>query len=286
MFGFRSDGKKLKKIDPIIRFTSYIMKKRYDAQVEMVKEVRCEEIDAFIKENLNKGIKYTYMHIVIASLVRMYALRPKLNRFVMNGRVYHRNQIFVSFAVKKHLDDNSDETTIKLSFTGKETLYQIKEKIDTAIAKNMGKSSSNSTDRFASLLTKIPHFILNPVISFLMWLDKVGAMPKFIINLSPFHTSCFLTNMKSIGTGYVYHHLYDFGTTGLFVGMGKEKYEPCVDLFGKLEVGKVMKLGLVIDERICDGLYYAKSIRVAHKYLQNPKLLETPLETLPVDPEA
>ena len=92
--------------------------------------------------------------------------------------------------------------------------------------------------------------------------------------------------MKSIGTGYVYHHLYDFGTTGLFVGMGKEKYEPCVDLFGNLEVGKVMKLGLVIDERICDGLYYAKSIRVAHKHLQNPKLLETSLETLPVDPEA
>ena len=91
--------------------------------------------------------------------------------------------------------------------------------------------------------------------------------------------------MKSIGTDYVYHHLYDFGTTGLFVAMGKEKYQPCVDLFGNLEVGKVMKLGLVIDERICDGLYYAKSLRVATKHIQNPSLLEKGLDQVLADPE-
>lgn len=286
MFGFRSDGKKLKRIDPIIRITSYIMKRRYDAQVEMVKDIRCEKMDEFIKQKADEGIKYTYMHLVIAALVRMYALRPKLNRFVMNGRIYHRNKIFVSFVVKKHLDDNSDETTVKLEFTGKESLIEIKDMIDTEIAKNKGKTASNGTDRLASLFLKIPHFILNPVLSFVIWLDKINCLPKFIIKLSPFHTSFFLTNMKSLGTGYIYHHLYDFGTTGLFVAMGKERFEPCVDIFRNLEVGKVMKLGLVIDERICDGLYYAKSIRVGTKHIENPSLLETPLTELPVDPEA
>ena len=127
MFGFRSDGKKLKKIDPIIRFTSYIMKKRYDAQVEMVKDVRCENLDAFIKEQLAQGVKYTYMHVVIAAIIRMYATRPKLNRFVMSGQIYRREKIYISFAVKKHLDDSSDETTIKIGFTGKESLMQIKD---------------------------------------------------------------------------------------------------------------------------------------------------------------
>lgn len=286
MFGYRSDGKKLKKIDPIIRFTSYVMKKRYDAQVEMLKEIRCEEIDKFIKAKLAEGIKYTYMHIFIAGIVRMYATRPKLNRFVMNGRIYRRNNICVSFAIKKHLSDESEETTIKLEFTGKETLFEIKEMIDREISANSVEEAENQTDKFARRLLKLPHFILNPAFGTVKLMDKWGMLPKSIIKLSPFHTSCFVTNMKSIGTGFVYHHLYDLGTTGLFVSIGKERFEPCIDMFGNVEVGKVIKLGLVVDERICDGLYYAKSIRVGTRCISNPTLLEQPLEDLPVDPEA
>lgn len=286
MFGFRSDGKKLKRIDPILRFTSYIMKKRYDAQVEMVKDLRCEEIDKYIKRKLEEGIKFTYMHIMIAGLVRMYALRPKLNRFVMSGRIYGRKKIYIAFAVKKRLTDDADETTIKIAFTGKETLLEIKDMIDEQIAKNAQITAENNTDKLVKKLLKLPHFILNPAIGFLKYLDKIGALPKSILEVSPFHTSCFVTNMKSIGTNYVYHHLYEFGTTGLFVAIGKERFEPCIDLFGNVEVGKVAKLGLVIDERICDGLYYAKSIRVGSQYIQNPSLLEEPLTELPADPEA
>lgn len=285
MFGYRNDGKKLKNIDPILRFTSYAMKKRYDAQVEMVKDIRCEEIDKFIKEKLAEGVKYTYMHIIIAGIVRMYASRPKLNRFVMNGRIYGRKKIFVSFAIKRHLSDEGEETTLKLAFTGKETLAEIKDMIDGEIALNSVNNAENKTDKFARSLLKLPHVILNPAFGTIKLMDKWGMLPKSLIALSPFHTSCFVTNMKSIGTGYVYHHLYDLGTTGLFVSIGKERFEPCIDMFGNVEVGKVLKLGLVVDERICDGLYYAKSIRVGTRCISNPRLLEQPLEDLPVDPE-
>lgn len=286
MFGFRSDGKKLKKVDPILRFTSYVMKKRYDSQVEMVKDIRCEEIDRFIKERLAQGIKYTYMHVFIAGIVRMYALRPKLNRFVMNGRIYRREKIYISFAIKRHLSDEGEETTLKIGFTGKETLLEIKDMIDSEIAKNSADNVENKTDKFARGFLKMPHFILNPAFGMVKLMDKWGILPKSVIELSPFHTSCFVTNMKSIGAGYVYHHLYDLGTTGLFVAIGKERFEPCIDMFGNVEVGKVVKLGLVVDERICDGLYYSKSVRVGSKYISNPSLLEEPLEELPVDPEA
>lgn len=286
MFGFRSDGKKLKKVDPIIRFTTYIMPKRYDAQVEMVKEIRCEEMDKYIREKNEQGIKLSYMHIVIAGLVRMYALRPKLNRFVMSGRVYRRNKIYISFTIKQKLIDDADEATIKIAFTGHESLMQIKDMIDTEIAKNVKSLDKNSTVKTANGFLKLPHFILKPTLGFVKWLDKCGMMPKKIIEASPFHTSCFLTNMKSIGTNFVYHHIYDFGTTGLFVSMGKEKYEPCIDAFGKYEIGKVMKLGLVIDERLCDGLYYAKAIKIGTKHIQNPRLLEEGLKEVYTDPNA
>lgn len=285
MFGFRSDGKKLKHIDPVIRFTSYIMPKRYDAEVSMEKMIRCEPIDEFIKEKAKEGIKYNYMHIVIAGLVRMYALRPKLNRFIMSGRIYARKGIFISFSVKKRLTDDADETVVKIEFTGKETLLEIKEKVDAEIAKVQGVDKVGGTDKFAATFLKLPHFILKPIIGFLKWTDKIGMMPKSVIKVSPFHTSCFLTNMKSISNEFVYHHIYDFGTTGQFIAMGKERLEPIVNQYEEIEKAKIMRLGFVVDERVCDGLYYAKAVKIGTNAIQNPKSLEIPLDEVLVDPD-
>jgi len=36
-------------------------------------------------------------------------------------------------------------------------------------------------------------------------------------------------------------------------------------------------LGLTIDERVADGYYYSKTIRLLRHLLENPELLETPL---------
>lgn len=283
MFGFRNDGKKLKNIDPIIRLTSYIMPQRNDAMVSLEKEINCEKIDEFIREKINDGIKISYMHIVIAGLVRMLALRPRLNRFIMSGRVYARKKIYVSFAVKKHLDDNADETTIKVGFSGHESLYEIKNIIDEEIKKSNVIKQETKTDKLAKKLLKLPHFILNPAVIFLKWLDRIGLLPKSIIEASPFHTSVFVTNMKSIGTEHVVHHIYNFGTTGIFVSMGKEKMQVGIDENDNFKKMKVMKLGVVIDERLCDGFYSARSLKVVSKHIQNPKLLEQGLQEVGED---
>ena len=149
--------------------------------------------------------------------------------------------------------------------------------IDEQILGNKDVSNNNDTDKTAKLLRKVPNWLTKAVVKFLMWLDKHNSMPKGIVKVSPFHTSCFLTNMKSLSTDYVYHHLYDFGTTSMFVGLGKERKEPTVNAeTNELEVGKVLRIGVVIDERICDGFYYAKSIKLIKKFLNNPKLLEEP----------
>lgn len=280
MFGFRSDGKKVKNIDPIMLMVPHIMTKRYDAMVEFLLEERCESMDQYIQEKADQGVKLNYMHILIAAIVRMYKEKPILNRFIMNGRIYDRNDIYISFAVKRALNESAEETTIKLKFTGNETILEIKEMVDKAIYENKGDNKENSTDKLAKILTKIPNFILKFAVGFLKFLDKHGMLLKKIIDASPFHTSCFLTNMKSISTDYVYHHLYDFGTTGLFVGLGKEHMQPVVNAnTNKIEVGKVIKIGAVIDERICDGFYYAKSIKLIRKIMRNPRILEERPET-------
>jgi len=277
MFGLRNDGKRIKTIDPLMKMVPHIMKTRNDAQVMALYEIDCKGLDDYIfAKRHEENIRLTYMHIIIAAFVRVMALRPKLNRFIVNGRVFKRNDIQISFAVKKTLLDTADETTIKLTFEGTESIYEVKQKIDDAILENAKESAVNGTDKMAKLLTVVPNGLIKIVVGFLMWLDKHGLLPKKVLEVSPFHTSLFLTNMKSIKMGYVYHHCYNFGSTSIFVSMGKEKYEPVVldadD--AKFGVAKVMKVGVVVDERICDGLYYGNSLREFKKYMEDPKVLE------------
>lgn len=275
MFRHRSDGI-LDTSDPILNIATHIMPRRYDAMVNFLLESRCENMDAYIKKMYEeKGIHFSYMEILIAAIVRMYAQKPLLNRFVMNGRVFRHDGIYVSFAVKKQLTEDAPETTVKLKFTGEESVFEVKQMVDDIIHQNKGNAKDNSTDNTAKLLSKIPNGLTKFAVNFLKWMDKHNCLPKKIIEASPFHTSCFLTNMKSISTDYVYHHLYDFGTTGMFVGLGKERMEAVVNpTTNQIEPGKVIKMGVVIDERICDGFYYAKSIKTIRKFLLNPELLE------------
>jgi len=280
MFGFRNDGKRIKTIDPIMKLVPHIMPERSDAQVWTVLEVNCGQLDDYIFEKRKIGDRYNYMHLIIASIIRVLALRPKLNRFIMNGRIFRRNDIQISLAVKKSLTDSADETTVKLTFKGTETVSEIRDMIDKEIVTTAKGAVVNDTDKTASFLTKVPNFLIKFMVGFLKFLDLHGLLPKSILNVSPFHTSAFITNMKSIKMDYVVHHIYNFGTTSLFLGMGKEAYQPVVINAeeGTIGIAKIMKVGAIIDERICDGLYNANSLREFKKLVENPHLLETPLE--------
>lgn len=274
MFGNRSDGRKIKTIDPIFRLMPHIMKRRSDAHVYYTTDIPLNKIDEFIKQKEEQdGIKLSYMHIVYASLIRVLAERPRLNRFIMNGRIYARNNIDISLAIKKEMSIDADETTIKIPFTGEETIFEIKEKLEKEIAINKEKSTENATDHLAKLLSKIPNLILKITINLLRYLDRIGYLPKAVIHASPFHASAFLTNVGSLGIDSIYHHIYDFGTIGIFVAMGKKKKSYIFEE-DKIIEGKTLSIAIVGDERICDGFYYANAMKAFNKYIKRPDLLE------------
>lgn len=135
MFGRRSDGKRIKTIDPYFKIVPHIMPKRYDAMIFFKHEVRCEPLDEFIRAQRELGNNFNYMDIIIASAVRLFSIASKLNRFIMNGRIFKRNNIQISFTIKKVLKDDAPDTTIKLTFTGHENLQEVKAKIDEEIKK-------------------------------------------------------------------------------------------------------------------------------------------------------
>ena len=156
--------------------------------------------------------------------------------------------------------------------------------IDEAIKANSKVSANNGTDKLARFLTFIPNCIIKFAVGTLKFLDKHGMLPNAILKLSPFHTTLFITNLKSIKGEAIYHHLYDFGTTGLFISMGKEKMVPVVDN-GEIVPGKVMTLDVVTDERFCDGFYFVTALKSLKKLYGDPNLLCERLEELPEDTE-
>lgn len=278
MFGKRPDGRVVRNIEPLQMIMPYIMKTRNDSMNMYEDTFDCAGMDAYIKSKENEGIKLSYMHILIAATVRVIALRPQLNRFVMNGRIYARPKIWVSFVVHPTLEDASIETTIKLCFEGTETLHEIAKVVNDAIEKETTKrTQENGTDKLARALTRVPSPIIKFAVNTLMWMDKHSILPKAVINLSPFHTSFFITNLKSLGINYIHHHTYNFGTTGLFFAIGKEKMIPVVKGNETIHQ-KHMGFALVSDERFCDGLYFAMSLRLLRKIMRNPALLEKPLD--------
>ena len=279
MFNKRPDGRAIKDLEPMQMIMPYVMKTRTDSMNMYEDTFACEPMDAYIKEKAAEGINLSYMHIIIAAVVRLIALRPQLNRFCMNGKIYARPKIWVSFVVHPTLRDESVGTTIKLCFEGTETILEIAEKINEAIAnETINRKGENGTDKLLrTLMKKIPGPFIKLVVNTLLWMDKHNIMPKAIIELSPFHTSFFITNLKSLGINHIYHHTYEFGTTGLFFAMGKEKVVP-VYKGNEVVPEKQMGFGLVSDERFCDGLYFALSLRKLRRFMQNPAVLEKPLD--------
>ena len=273
----RPDGVYIDNINPYTKIMPHIMPKRYDAMNWCKVEVSCDGLDKFLAEQNANGTHFTHYNVVVAALVRTLAMRPSLNRFVKNRRIYQHNDITASFAVKKILKDDSEDTTVKLHFKGDETIVDVKKMMDDIIAANTGTKVYNQVDKLAKTITNAPHFMIKFVVGLLNWLDNHNLLPASVIETSPFHNSFFITFMKSIHGDYLYHHCYDFGTTGIFIGMGREKQVPVVE-DGEVKVGKVITLGVVCDERFCDGLYYVNSMRLLKDLIMHPDKLLEPID--------
>ena len=266
----RPDGKRVKGLDPILAAMPYIMPKRYDAENTITEYIDEEVIKQYIREKRREGKRLDHMSVVMAAYYKASLKNPKINYFVMNRKIYERNHFCVSLVVLKRKEDGTpDETTIKIYMEKNDNVFKIYDRVQKLVAENSQASHSNNTDKFASFMLSLP---LLP--RFVLWLanvlDRHGLLPKFVVDLSPFHTSLFITNLASIRTNFIHHHVYEFGTTSVFVCMGK----PVPDFLSGNYDKKVMPLGVTMDERICSGYEYAAFCSDFRRYLAHPELLE------------
>lgn len=281
--GDRYDGWRVRNVDAVFSVIPYFLRTRMDAQNFFEEKIDIDHIEEFIKEHKDDIPNLSLMHIVMAALVRLISQRPHLNRFVIWNKIFARNHVNFSIAVKRTLSDEGEETLIKPYFLPTDTLQDIVRKTRLEQENNQQVGQKNSSDSISKILGFLPDLVLRIVVFLLLHMDKVGIMPKFINRASPWHSSIFLTNIGSIGVESIYHHLYEFGTCSMFCAMGKKSRRHTIDHNGDMKSHKSIQLKFVLDERICDGFYYASSMRLLNKILSDPSLLLLPPEKVIID---
>lgn len=268
----RADGKRVKDAEPMYRLIPYVMKKRYDAMNMVTVDVPLEPMKAYMNKMRNEGRPVSHMSLLLAAYLRTLREFPLLNRFIVNKRIYERNEVCVAMIVLRPGDE--DGTMSKLYFDMNEDVFAVQQKVEDYVNQNRDGDVDNDMDSLLNTLLKLPHFILSPAVNLLMWLDRRGWLPKSIIDASPFHTSLSISNLASIRTNHVYHHTLEFGTTSIFLTMGSPRIVP-MKKRGEVVDVSCMPLGIVMDERICPGSYFAQAFRRWSAFLGNPSLLET-----------
>ena len=150
------------------------------------------------------------------------------------------------------------------------------------IENNRGEEKKNFADKLASAVLLAPG-IPTLLVALVKLLDRYGLMPGAFLDSLPFHTSLFITNNASIGLHHVNHHIYNFGSTSLFFGMGTVEKKAVVEK-GQARMKRFLPIGITADERVSSGAHFARFFTTINRCLNNPSILETPPESVRYDP--
>lgn len=283
MFLGRADGKRLRHTDPMYRIASHIMVKRSDSMNNITLDIPLEPIDAYIRQKKKEGVSLSHMAVILAAFNRTLCDFPALNRFVVNKRIYSRKEIAIGMVVLK-AGASGAETMNKIYLQPEDTIFDVNQRINEYVEASRDVKDKNATDKIIKTLVGLPG-LLRTAVCVLKWMDKHNMLPRFIIKASPFHTTMVFTNLASIRTNYIHHHVYDFGTTSMVMAAGNTREVPRRSRDGEIEHVKCLPLGLVMDERIATGYYFSQAFRKMKEYFNDPALLEQPPEQILPDPE-
>ena len=276
--GDRRDGRLLRELDSLHFITGVLYPNRCDNEAYVSVKVDLTAMNAWLEKAnaAEPDFKFTLFHMIVTAMEKTVYLRPALNRFIVNGNFYQRNEISASFIVKKQFADGAGEGLAILKAAPEDTAFTVHEAIRRQVFHHRS-GGSNSTNDSMDLFNKMPRFLSKFLIRLVMRLDKHGWVPRAFISDDPYYCSMVLSNLGSIRLKCGYHHLTNWGTCSLFCVIGEKKLSPFFDAEGKAEMRETVELGLTIDERLADGYYYSKSVRLLKHLLEHPELLEKPL---------
>ena len=278
-FGDRKDGKKLTNIHAMHFVMPLMYPNRCDNEAFISERIDLTNTNAYLakKNAANPPYAYNLFQVMITAMLKTITLRPKMNRFIANQTMYLRNEVSAAFTVKKEFSDDSGEALAQIHSKGSDTIDTIHDSIYAQISLCRSDKVDAGTQSL-NAVQKIPGFLVKLVGAAARFLDRHGWMPQSVIQGDPYYSSVVLTNLGSIKLHAGYHHLTNWGTTSVFCAIGQIKKRPFFDEDGTVHMRDSVDIGLTIDERIADGYYYSRTVQLLKKLLENPELLEKPLE--------
>ena len=278
-WGDRKDGRWVKDAPGLQTVMAHLMPNRTDNEVYLKDTIDVTQLLKYL-EKKNSGLDYkiTLFHCTITMLARMIRERPLMNRFIQGRRMYERNEISLSFVCKRRFTDHAEEALMVLVPEDTDTINEVSRKIvGDVIETRKSEHSTGGVDALLDSFAKIPRPILMLLIRVIRWLDFWGINPNFLTEGDPNYTTVLCSNLGSIKCPSVYHHLNNYGTNSIMVTIGTLHKEELVMPDGHKEIRDVVDIGATLDERIADGFYFARSLKLIKHICENPELLERPL---------
>lgn len=277
--GDRKDGRLLRELDSLHFITGILYPNRCDNEAYISQRIDLTAINAYLARKNQDGsdFPYTMFHLIVTALLKTITLRPKLNRFIVNSNFYQRNEVSAAFVVKKQFSDKGAEALAFLHSKEDYTVEDIHDYIRAQVTECRSEKVDASTDSM-DFFNRLPRWVSKTAVKFIMWLDKHGWVPQSLIATDPYYSTVTISNLGSIKLKCGYHHLTNWGTCSLFCIIGEKKLSPFYDAEGNVTMKETLDLGLTIDERLADGYYYSKSVRLLKYLLEHPEELEKPLK--------
>jgi len=279
-WGDRTDGRKLRTLDPMSQVSPYIMLSRNTSSNYFQESFEITHVERYIRQKRREGqTTFGLTHVLLAAYCRAMSKYPGLNRFISGQKVYtHGNDIQFCMTIKKEMTSTSPETLIKVHLTPYDTAADVYQKMNAEVEKAKKAPLDSDFDNTAQLLTYIPGVFLKFTVWLLRFLDYFGLLPAFLLEVSPFHGSVFFTSMGSLGIPPIYHHLYDFGNLPVFCSFGCKRRALEVQEDGSVVQRKYLDFNVTMDERTVDGFYYAAFFKYFRRLLAHPEMLDLPPE--------
>lgn len=281
MWWRRSDGRLTRDLPNTRRVMPYIMRGRNEAAVYFGYDVPLRKADAFIRawNSANPLLRIDVFHLALWAMRNLIERHPSVNRFVAGGRLYDREGIWFSYAVKERLEVGSPLIVVKRRFDTDASFGAMVEGVQAQQADATSPERS-TVDKELGLLMRFPGFVRRIVMAAIRGLDRLGMLPRGYIEKDPMYTSTFFANMASIGMPPVYHHLYEYGTGGIFCSLGRPVAEPGSPTSGT-DRRRVMEVRFTFDERVEDGLASWYALRRFKQVVEDPESAGLEIEVLP-----
>jgi hypothetical protein len=267
LFG-RPDGTLVRDVPPIRAIMAYVMRGRNESAVFHDTLYDIGRTRAWLKAfNRVHPDRATLFHLVAWACARALHERPELNRFVSGARLYQRNEVAFSFAVKPEWHDHAALVTVKLVVPRDERFPEFVRRMSAAI--DEARTKPRAVDKEVALVMRLPGPLVRLGVALVRFLDGWNLLPGFFMKNDPMYASLFLANLGSAGISDAYHHLYEYGTVSIFGALSAPARVPVVEE-GRIGTRETVSVRWTFDERIHDAFYAARSLRVAQRIVEDP----------------